>query len=130
MRACVFLTRTPRVPEGETVVVLPPEQADLFEYAGDIWADSVEDALGMLAKGVPGYWLERPIATGDVVYVADLFYVRVGENWNASRPGRLHGRAVREARGGAVAGAFRRTPGQSFIAPGTPRPTSRQRQCS
>lgn len=81
MRACVFLTRTPRIPEGETVVVLPPEQADLFEYAGDIWADSVEDALGMLAKGVPGYWLERPIATGDVVYVADLFYVRVGENW-------------------------------------------------
>jgi len=80
-RACVFLTRTPHIPEGETVVVLPPEQADLFEYAGDIWADSIEDALGMLAKGVPGYWLERPIATGNVVYVADLFYVRVGENW-------------------------------------------------
>jgi len=60
MRACVFLTRTPHIPEGETVVVLPPEQADLFEYAGDFWADSVEDALGMLAKGVPGYWLERP----------------------------------------------------------------------
>ncbi len=49
MRACVFLTRTPQ--EGETVVVLPPKQADLFEYAGDIWANSVEDALGMLAKG-------------------------------------------------------------------------------
>jgi hypothetical protein len=61
--------RTPHIPVGETVVVLPPEQADLFEYAGDIWADSVEDALGMLAKGVPGYWLERPIATGDVVLV-------------------------------------------------------------
>ena len=81
MRACVFLTRAPQVPEGETIVLLEREQADSFEYAGDIWADSVENALGILAKGVPGYWLARPIGTGDVVYVADLFYLRVGEDW-------------------------------------------------